>query len=133
MRPGFLENELSVRSSNGRDDVRLEPLRYRAKSGKLYRVPKGATTDGMSTPAFARAIPGFEPFGKHWFSAVLHDAAYRGTLEISRFGYYEHANLTRAEADDLIREALATQGIGPIRRGVIHAALRMFGWTAYRK
>ncbi len=133
MTTGFLESEIRVRSSNGRDDVLVDPLHFRSQSGSLYRVPAESTTDGMSTPAVIHPLPGFEPFGKHWFSAVLHDAAYRGTLQVFRWTNYQPANLTRAEADTLFRDALASQGVGAIRRAIIHAALRIFGAPAYRQ
>lgn len=133
MTHGFLETEIAVSSSNGRDDVLIDHLHFRDARGILFRVPAGSTTDGMSTPSIVHPLPGFEPFGKHWFSAVLHDAAYRGTLERFRWTKYEPANLTRSESDALFRDALATQGVGAIRRGIIHAALRAFGWRAYRR
>ena len=128
---GFLNRTLDVRSSDGREDMLLEDLEYFSKDGWLYRVPKGSTTDGMSTPAIVSGIPGFEPYGRHWFSAVLHDAAYRGTLQIWKFGKYERANLDRAAADALIREALESQGVGVVRRSIIFGALRAFGWPNY--
>lgn len=132
MTHGFHEREITVRSSNGRDDTLVDDLHFTSAGGTLYRVAAGSTTDGMSTPGALHGIPGFEPTGKHWFSAVLHDAAYRGTLERFHLTNYVRANLTRAAADNLFREALATQGVGPIRRSIIWSALRTFGWPNYR-
>jgi hypothetical protein len=43
-------------------------------------------------------------------------------------GKYERADLDRAASDALIREALESQGVGAVRRGVIYSALRAFGW-----
>ena len=131
MTHGFLNLTLDVRSSNGRDDILLDNLDYLSKDGVFYRVPKSSTTDGMSTPAIVSGIPGFEPYGRHWFSAVLHDAAYRGTLQIRKFGKYERADLDREASDRLIREALESQGVGPVRRGIIFNALRAFGWPNF--
>lgn len=130
---GFLEKTITLESGNGRDDVLRSPLHYRDRNGILYRVPVGASTDGMSTPAIIHPLPGFEPTGRHWLASVLHDSAYRGTLERMDRTNYLPANLSRAAADALFREALATLHVGPIRRSIIHTALRLFGWTAYRR
>ena len=130
---GFLEKEIAVRSSNGRDDVLIEPLHFQSEFGILYRVPAESTTDGMSTPPIIHSIPGFEPYGKHWFSAVLHDAGYRGTLQIYAGQDFRPANLSRAQTDALMRDALSTQGVGPIRRALIYSALRIFGARNFRR
>lgn len=132
MTAGFRETEIAIRSGNGRDDVLVDPLHFVSGDGTTYRVPAGSTTDGMSTPGPLHALPGFEPTGRHWFSAVLHDAAYRGTLEVSHFGKFIPAHLTRKQADDLLGEALATQGVPRIRRAVIHTALRLFGGPNFK-
>lgn len=133
MTHGFFQRSVKFLSADGRNDTLLEPLQFKSAAGHLYRVPSGSTTDGMSTPPIVRSLPGFEPTGAHWFSAILHDAAYRGTLERFRFTGYQRANLTRTQADQLFDDALATQGVGPIRRGLIYHALRLFGWQAYRR
>lgn len=130
---GFLDTSLTVVSANGRDDELLSPLHFRTRSGLLYRVPVGSFTDGMSTPAIIHPLPGFEPFGKHWLSAVLHDSPYRGTLEIFRFTTYYAAKLSRLQADQLLREALESQGVGVVRRNLIYAAVRAFGWRSYKR
>lgn len=127
MTHGFLESYLDVRSYNGRDDLLLMPLHFKSRDGKLYRAPTGSTTDGMSTPMIVRAIPGFEPFGKHWFSAGLHDSGYRGTLEVHDHVRYVPANLSRKETDLLMVEALETQGVPAWRRWIIYFGLRVGG------
>lgn len=132
MKIGFQQRTLSTLSSDGRDDMLQEPLLYRSRAGDLYRVPAGSTTDGMSTPPIVRALPGFEPYGVHWFSAILHDAPYRGTLQVFRRTNFVPANLTRREADALLDEALETQGVPAFRRFLIHTALRLFGGRNFK-
>lgn len=127
MKIGFQERTLITMSSDGRDDVLQQPLHFRSHDGTLYRVPEWATTDGMSTPPMVRAIPGFEPYGAHWFSAILHDAAYRGSLETIYYTNFVPAMLSRKAADELLDEALETQGIPEFRRLLIYTALRLFG------
>lgn len=133
MTHGFLEKTVTLESGNGRDDKLLSPLHFKDRLGHLYRVPVGSTTDGMSTPPLAHTIPGFQPTGNHWLAAVLHDSAYRGTLERMHITHYQRANLSRERADALFREALGTLGVHLVRRNIIHIALRLFGWTAYRR
>lgn len=132
MTHGFLQSTLLVRSSNGRDDTLEENLRYRSKDGHVYRAPVGSTTDGMSTPKIVQMIPGFEPFGNHWFSAAFHDSGYRGTLEIKVGDHWEPANLTRQQIDALMREALITQGVHPARAEIIYRNLRLFGGPNFK-
>jgi len=132
MTAGFLEKTIPLESGNGRDDTLLGPLHYRSISGVLHRVPVGSTTDGMSTPRLARIIPGFEPTGIHWLPAVLHDSAYRGTLEVFRWTNYHTAYLSRIQADLLLDEALELQGVGPLRRAIIFRALRLFGASNFK-
>ena len=132
MKAGFLEKSITLESGNGRDDTLVSPLHYRSISGVLHRVPEGSTTDGMSTPRLARILPGFEPTGNHWLAAVLHDSAYRGTLQVFREVYYRPARLSRREADLLLDEALELQGVGTIRRTIIFRALRLFGGRNFK-
>ena len=51
---------------------------YRTKHGYLLRTK--TSTDGISTPFFLWCI--IPPFGKIWWSGIIHDAAFRDQLEI---------------------------------------------------
>lgn len=125
MKPGFKTEYLDTRSSDGRNDTLLSELHFRDYDGKLYRVPVGSPTDGGSTPRLSWLVPGFEPFGDHWFGWVLHDSGCRGTLEVMVSGEYVKANFTRLQSDRLLDRALETMGMGPIKRGLVFRGVRI--------
>lgn len=133
MKPGFKDSFLDVRSTDGRNDTLLTELHFRDINNNFYRVPKGTETDGGSTPRLAWICPGFEPTGDHWFAWILHDSAYRGTLEIRHGLDYVPANLTRLQSDELLDRALTTMGMSPAKRKTVFLSLRGFGWRYFRK
>lgn len=145
MKTGFVNSTLDVRTGNGADDELTEHLDLVRVNGDINRAPSGSFTDGISTPKIIRILPGFDSTGDDWFSGVIHDAGYRGTLLILRkslippYGIPESnfcftpANFTQKQCDDMILEAMELQGVGVIRRHVIYYALRLFGRFAFRK
>ena len=130
MTPGFQQTTLEVRTGDGLDDVLLEPLNFVRADLTLLRAPAGSPTDGMSVPRCLQNI--IPATGGDWFSAVLHDAAYRNWLE-ENWGVWCQANFTRKQCDDLMLEALELQGVGWLMRHVIFWALRLFGGAAFKK
>lgn len=131
MKPGFTTETLDVRTADGLQDKLLTPLLYQANDGTLYRAPIGGTTDGLSVPRCVQNI--IPATGGDWFSGVLHDSAYRRQLQKWDDGFQDWvmANLSQAAADNLILEAMETQGVGFFMRHTIYRALRLFGWKAY--
>ena len=132
MRLGFLEDTLDTRSSNGRDDLLLSELRFVDSDGTLYKVPKGASTDGGSTPRLCWVIPGFEPTGKHWFDWILHDGGYRDTLQVFANEKWVSAGLSRLQCDHLLDRALQMHGMGVIKRSIVYRVLRAEGWKFFK-
>jgi hypothetical protein len=131
MKPGFLEDFIDTRSSNGRDDTFLSELHFRDINGNMFKIPIGSTTDGGSTPRIVWVVPGFEPVGAHYFEYALHDAAYRGTLLIRHGIEYKPANLTRLQADRLLDRALELRGMSSWKRAAVYRTLRATGWKAF--
>jgi Protein of unknown function (DUF1353) len=126
----FVNQHLKVSSSDGRNFTLLEPLEYIAIDETHYQAITLTQTDGCSTPP-ALWIH-FPPFGKYWFSAILHDAAYRSTLSKQLpDGSWLRIQLTESEADNLINEAMQSQGVNDADRLIIFNALKAFGATAY--
>lgn len=81
-------------------------------------VPAGFITDFASVPRL--------PF-VFWFygdrarkAAVIHDYL------------YQSATVPRSVADQVFSEAMAALGMAPWTRGPMWAAVRLFGWRAYR-
>ena len=106
----------------------------RARDMRRFRIPIGATTDQLSSPRFLWSM--IPPCGADYVPAAwLHDAGYRGTLETTDDGglTWYPANLTQAECDDLLREAMDSLRIEPGLSLVIYEALRAFGAKAFRE
>ena len=117
MKPGFQNEFLDVRTRDGLNDVLLTPLIFQSAGGELYRAPKGGGTDGLSIPQLFQSIPWLSATGADWWSGVLHDSPYRGQLEKwdAATEDWIPANLTRAQADALIKEALQTQLLADLK------------------
>jgi hypothetical protein len=130
----FIQSTINVKTSDGLDDVLLEPLVYVRASGDVVRAPAGGTTDGLSVPRCLQSI--IPATGGDWMSAVLHDSAYRDQLEIrvnNRNSIYVKASYTQKQCDQLILEAMGAQGVSWIMRHIIYWALRLFGHVAFRE
>lgn len=127
MQFGFQEEFLDTRSRDGRNDILLSPLTFVDDDGTGYRAPEFTETDGGSTPRLAWNIPGFEPFGKHWFPWVLHDSGYRGTLLVLRDGVWVKANLSRKECDLLLDRALRSKKMHYILRRAVACSVAIGG------
>ncbi len=130
---GFLEDTVDTRSSDGRNDTLLSNLHFLDIDGTVYRAPKGADTDGGSTPRIVWLVPGFEPTGKHWKCWILHDSGYRNTLQIFKNGTWVKANLTQKECDQLLDRAIKSTGTNKASRLAVYGTLRVAGWKSYTK
>ena len=126
---GFTTQTIDVRTSDGLDDVLLNPLCYLTKDGRMLRAPVGGTTDGLSVPRCVQNI--IPATGGDWFSGVIHDSAYRRQIEILSDGEWHKATFTQQMADNLILEAMESQGVGILMRYTIYFALRLFGFKAW--
>ena len=103
---------------------------YRMKDGRLIRAAVGTLTDGLSTP---RAVwDEIAPFD-WWMEAVLHDAAYKDTIELQdpTTLVWSKLTLTEDQANDLLDEALQSRGCGDVERHTIYIALKAFGKFAF--
>lgn len=130
----FINDSLSVKTLNGpgagHDFILLEPLVFVTNKGLTVRAPSGAETDGISTPRFVWNI--IPPFGKTWFPGIVHDSAYRNTLEMQTHkGNWIPAHFDQQQSDDLMDDALAAQGVSDIERATIVEALRKCGGIAF--
>jgi len=132
MIPGFVNKTLDVRTSDGLNDILLEPLVFVRMNGTVVRAPIGGGTNGVSIPRCLQSI--VPPTGGNWFSGVIHDSAYRDELEIvDEFGEWVKAHYTQEECDYLILEAMISKNVNVIEREMIYHALRMFGEEAFKE
>lgn len=125
MKTGFQQYTLDVKTGDGLRDELIEPLGFVRLNGEMLRAPAGGHTDGFSVP---RCLQNIVPAtGGDWFSAVLHDSAYQGELEICRGVLWRPACYSKKEADDLFLEAMTSQRVGWLMRHLIYLAVRLFG------
>lgn len=106
----------------GDEWVLLEPFWFTwvGQGETIHRhIPAGFVTDGASIPRFYRWR--FSPTGKGFRAAVAHDWLYR------------EAVVPRGVCDQVFRDGLAFCGENGWNQRVIHAALRIGGWTSYGK
>lgn len=154
----FQVEELAGESRGGRQLVRLiAPIEYHvgsADSGQIIVVPAGFKTDFASIPWGFRNL--FPPIGKYSRAAVIHDFLYRVRGEAPEAAWHLREELTREqaealealrldrptinarrysrrEADDVFREAMSVLGVDPIRRNIMHRAVRTFGAGGWGK
>ena len=133
MTPGFLTITVDVRTSDGLDDTLMSPVDFLCRDGRTLRAPVGGTTDGLSVPRVVQNV--IPATGGDWMSGVLHDSAYRNQLLLWNpdTQLWVAAGLCQKAADDLLLEALESQGVGWAMRQTIYRALRMFGSKAFNE
>lgn len=132
-----------VCDQDGRNFKLLTPVVYCAKYGRIFIIPRGASTDGASTPAIIASI--YPPSGAYWQSAVLHDAAYRDDLRAAPAGALANlsrpdpavvaglpkASLAKTECDLLLLEAMRLSGVDEATCQVIYEGVRLGGQAAF--
>lgn len=119
----YFPDKLRLEDAGMRGDSRVFRLERRFRyvsSFGVITVPEGTETDGASIPRAFWSI--LSPFGEWFAPAVIHDFL------------YSPANLeyTRAEADEIFREAMFNVGIPWPKRELIYRAVRLFGGRCFR-
>jgi len=123
MNPGFNPPIFKVATTDGRNFILLEDVVYLTSDGShAYLLPKGATSDGASTPCAIWI--NFPPFGSYWQAAFLHDCAYRDTLQ-NPDGTW--ASLTKQACDDLLLDAMTQAGTHEFTREAIYKGVAFGG------
>ena len=119
------------RKGEDADYIVSQPYTVRFKlqgAGRQVTVPEGMVTDLSSVPWIARWIIG--RVGPHLEASIVHDFLYIAWQDVEGRGPREQ---DREFADKLLRVAMEEASVGPIRRYLIYAAVRMFGGGAYRR
>lgn len=106
-------------------------LTYRTDIGgaATITVPPGFVTDLASIPQLAWSL--YPPDGPWVKAAIIHDFLY-GTGGTGQWldhpsGLSRPTPYSREEADDILREATASRGVGLVKRNVIWSAVRVGG------
>jgi len=96
----------------------LEDLTYHSDYG-MITVPKDFQTDFASVP---RIPVVFELVGDRGHAAAtVHD------------WLYQHGDLSRKQADLVLRQALRDTNVGKARSYVMYYGVRAFGWLFFKK
>ena len=127
--PGFQSRVVfAATNQDGLNWTLTQPITYVTRQQHVYVVPVGSTTNGSSAPAIVASV--LPPHGVYWQSCVLHDAAYRNTLQQATG---ELANLSQHAADALLLEACELSGVDDAVAQVLYRAVQLFGAHAYNK
>ena len=115
---------------DGTNMTLVAPLEVKTRSGRLLRARAGSTTDGLSAPKFIKlALQSTNSFAP----AVIHDAAYRDTLEESTDGgvTWTAVTLDKPASDTLLLELCEANGVPPDEAKLIYTAVSDFGQTSF--
>ena len=108
-----------------------DDLDYTASDGRLFRAPKGSITDFFSIPGVLRGV--FFRARRYAEASVLHDAAYRGTLEECVVGVWDTAIISRAYSDDmLLKEPLEVLGAPSSLVRATYLGVRAGGYWSFK-
>ncbi len=118
----------AICDQDGRNWKLLKPIVYTSRNGQTYIVPRGASTDGASTPAIIASI--LPPTGDYWLAAILHDSCYRNDLRLA--DGMTRADLSKDDCDSLLLEAMELTGVDPIIAETIYQGVQLGGSSAYR-
>lgn len=103
---------------NGRTFVLLSDLEFKEFG---VTVPAYFSSDFASVPRFAWSV--FPPIGRYAKAAVLHDYIYRTPS----------AGFTRAQADEMFRLQMKSDGVGQPKRDILFLAVRIFGASSWKR
>lgn len=95
----------------------VTPLMYLRSDYSLIAVPIGFVTDLASIPRLLHPL--IPVNGRHRAAAILHDYLYASQTT------------SRAEADAIFLEAMASCGVRWTQRYAMYAAVRLAGWIAW--
>jgi hypothetical protein len=133
MKFGFLSDRFPVETSDGRHVTLLGDIDFRAPNTALFRLPKGAESDGASTPRLLWIdLP---PFGAYWRAAVLHDLAYRDLLLWlnPHTTLWQKASLTKSQCDALFLAAMMLDRVTAINRDRLYQGVHLAGWRSFKE
>lgn len=125
-------NDVLLRTRDGCHFVLQEDVDLVTDSGAHYRVPIGAETDGASTPC--ELWPTLPPFGPYFLAAIVHDAAYRGTLQRQmENGFWAPAMLSKSDADALFLDCMTALGVEQLTKEALYEGVHLAGWKAFNE
>jgi hypothetical protein len=129
----FTNQLVSLQTLDGWHVTITDHVDYTSEDHKIYRIPIGAESDGASIPREFWGV--IAPVGTHWRAALLHDSAYRNTLQVFDWqtNSFKVANLSKDECDNLLKEAMITLGVDYFTLTTIYEAVQKAGGPSYKK
>ena len=131
---GFIRpnQPLKVETLDGFNAPALEPLPFRLADGRYLRAKAGATSDGLSSPKFAKCNL---QDGRTYFPARAHDAGYRDELEqsLDEGATWQPVTLGKTDCDNLLLELCRAQGVPEMEAQTIYNAVKYFGQSSFAK
>lgn len=125
--------DILVRTSDGRNIVTQEPIELHTDTGANYQIPPGFASDGASIPQELWST-GLAPFGPYWLATVVHDGAYRNTLQRQlENGFWVPATLGRDASDTLLLDCMTALGVPILIKEAVYEGVRFGGWRAFRQ
>ena len=136
MNPGFSSRIFKCLTQDGRnvklvDDVDYLSLLNGALKGRRFRLKRGTSSDGASTPAIIHSI--YPPTGEYWPAAFFHDAVYHGVLhEVLPDLTDVPKKLSKEDGDHLLREAILACGCSEETAEAFYVGVRDCGASSYK-
>lgn len=123
--PAAFLTRLVFEDDGGLPFTLVEPLVFESVVvGRHIVVPAGFKTDLASIPrALWNILP---PVGGYDAGAVVHDLLYQR-------GAIDGVQVSRGDADKVLREGMEVHGVGVWTRRLIYAGVRVGGWVVWRK
>lgn len=115
---------------DGKDWVLVAPFKL-IDGPRVIVLPAGLRSDLASIPRALWAL--LAPFELSLAAPLVHDAIYRGQGMLPAGCCQPFHRYTRAEADALFHDIMHREGVSWWRRRAAYAAVRSWGWLAWRK
>ena len=136
LQPGqFSTQNFETLSNGGQLFALLKPVFYLSKDGRLFKLPHGAQSDGISAPAICAAV-GREHGGNDWAAGWIHDCAYRFSLMIWNGNQWvkwdSSQGRSKPASDALLHEAALACGDSEAMAQTLYWAVVEFGKRSYQ-
>lgn len=129
--PGhFSTRDFKTISNGGQLFINCDPVYYLSLDGRLFQIPHGAQSDGLSAPRIA-ALFGREHGGDDWPAGWFHDGGFRGWLLIWNGSEWVKARLSEQESDDFLKECALACGDTEAMADTLYWAVKECGHRFY--
>ena len=134
--PGhFSTKDFETVSNGGQLFALTRPVFYLSVDGRLFQMPRGAQSDGISAPSIC-AMLGREHGGNDWAAGWLHDCAYRFSLQVwdgTQWVKWDASQgRSKPASDALLHEAALACGDSYAMADALYWAVVEFGKRCYQ-